>query len=719
MSLPYFDFDFAGPAQWAAMYRACGLQIIPGYMPGEARGGAWKRPMLSEWRTLQEQLVPDDTFARWYHPQTGEHRLRPNMGILAGRCSGNVFVIDMDVHKKPEAMQWWRGVMAVHNSDLDLETVEQRTGGGGLQKLFRAPMGWPAPTNKTPIGVDIRGQGGFAVMAPSQHESGREYAWLPGRAPWEVEILEAPVWLLKEIAKLVLAHGGPAAGHSASKPKVSGSAQYDAWGRQTDDRETYMTQFVWGVMLDWRRECPIEPTEAEAGAKAAEKYPLYEAKVRPQLKHPDGWTLTEQLEAEGRGPTAFWAKMKHALRHWGDKVTEEAAQANPKAKAQAAPGYDWRKDFDSGPGGGGGGGGSTGAHQGASAAGQGPITVSGAEFMDGFVPPDYLVEGVIQKGYLYSITARTGHGKTAIAMLLMCNVAQGAPFHGKRTEQGGVLFMAGENPQDIRARYRVLSDTLAFDIGTLPVFFVDGVIDIAACMSQLKDEAEKIPNLSLIVVDTKAAFFFGDEGNSNEQQMAFARMLRALIKILPTHPSILVVCHPVKNATQDNLVPLGGSAFLNEVDANLTLWANDKVTTLGPHSEKWRGVTFDSMDFELKTVTSEHLKDAKGRDIPSVVAVPVTEIMAERQADVAEENGKVAMRLIHTHKGISITNIAKQAGWTWPDGSPAKSKAQRVCDKLRAAKLIAKSYGDRKMHLTRKGAKVIGVKFDADDDDDE
>jgi hypothetical protein len=686
MSIPAFDFDFAGPAQWAAMYRACGLQIIPGYMPGEVKGGAWKRPMLSEWRTLQEQLVPEDTFARWYHPQTGEHRLRPNMGILSGRCSGNVFVIDLDVHKNPAAMQWWRGIMAIHNADLDLETVEQRTGGGGLQKLFRAPMGWPAPTNKTPIGVDIRGQGGFAVMAPSHHESGKEYAWLPGRAPWEVEILEAPSWLLEEVQKLVLAHGGQA-GH-AQAPKPAGSAQYDAWGRQTDDRETYMTQFVWGVMLDWRRERETCPSEAEAQAKAIEKYPLYEAKVRPQQRHPNDMTLTEQLEGEGRGPSLFWQKMQHALRHWDDKVTEEAAQPNPKAKA--APGYDWRKDFDSGGQGGGGGGGSAGANQGASAAAQGPLTVSAAEFMDGFVPPDYLVDGVIQKGYLYSLTARTGHGKTAVAMHLMGCVAIGSPFHGKRCEQGGVLFMAGENPQDIRARFRVLSENLGFEVDKVPVRFVDGVIDIASCMAKLKEELEAMPNLSLIVIDTKAAFFFGDEGNSNEQQMAFARMLRALIKILPSHPSLLVVCHPVKNATQDNLVPLGGSAFLNEVDANLTLWAEDKIATLGPHADKWRGVTFETMAFELRTATSDKLKDSKGRDIPSVVAVPVTEIMAERQADVAADNGKTALRLIHTHKGITHTAIAKQAGWLWPDGSPAKSKAQKICDKLRADKLIYK-----------------------------
>ena len=53
--------------------------------------------------------------------------------------------------------------MILHDNAMDLETVEQRTGGGGSQKLYRAPPEWTAPTNKTLIGVDIRGQGGSAM----------------------------------------------------------------------------------------------------------------------------------------------------------------------------------------------------------------------------------------------------------------------------------------------------------------------------------------------------------------------------------------------------------------------------------------------------------------------------------------------------------------------------------------------------------------------------
>ncbi len=68
-----FDPDFASPAEWAAMYRACGPQVVPCFMPGEvARSEAWKRPKLAEWATLQESLSPDATFERWYRPPRTE-----------------------------------------------------------------------------------------------------------------------------------------------------------------------------------------------------------------------------------------------------------------------------------------------------------------------------------------------------------------------------------------------------------------------------------------------------------------------------------------------------------------------------------------------------------------------------------------------------------------------------------------------------------------------
>ena len=105
-----FETDWAAPGDWAAMYRAAGLQIVPSYMPGEHPN--WKRPKLADWKTLQESVVPDATFQRWYGSQ-GEYAKRLNMGLVTGRASGNVFVIDLDDYKTPAARAWW---IAIHTA---------------------------------------------------------------------------------------------------------------------------------------------------------------------------------------------------------------------------------------------------------------------------------------------------------------------------------------------------------------------------------------------------------------------------------------------------------------------------------------------------------------------------------------------------------------------------------------------------------------------------
>jgi hypothetical protein len=44
--------------------------------------------------------------------------------------------------------------------------------------------------------------------------------------------------------------------------------------------------------------------------------------------------------------------------------------------------------------------------------------LSKAEFTMGFVPPDYLVDGIFQRRFIYALTGQTGHAKTAVALHL-------------------------------------------------------------------------------------------------------------------------------------------------------------------------------------------------------------------------------------------------------------------------------------------------------------
>ena len=292
--------------------------------------------------------------------------------------------------------------------------------------------------------------------------------------------------------------------------------------------------------------------------------------------------------------------------------------------------------------------------------------------MAGFTPPAYLVDGVLQRGYLYSLTARTGHGKTAVGMYIAQSIARGLPMHGREVKAGTVLLLAGENPDDIRARFLVLADAYGFKAEDLKMRFVAGVIDIAARMPEIRAEAEKINDLVLVIVDTGAAYFPGDESNSNSQQGAYARLLRQLT-FLPGKPAVLVNCHPVKNASRDNLLPMGGSAFLNEVDGNLTLWATAERQTTLHWQGKFRGPEFEPMTFELEVADSARVIDAEGRLMPSVVAKPVSELKLQMEEGKQESEENMLMRAIAENRNISIANLAIKCGFVSSTGQPQKS----------------------------------------------
>jgi len=105
-----------------------------------------------------------------------------NIGVRTGRVSG-IWAIDLDMggNKNGVAdLDKWLATKGLTWGDI--ETLGALTGGGGYHYIFQYPndiekITTVAPHPEMGPAVDIKGDGGYILVAPSLHASGRFYAW--------------------------------------------------------------------------------------------------------------------------------------------------------------------------------------------------------------------------------------------------------------------------------------------------------------------------------------------------------------------------------------------------------------------------------------------------------------------------------------------------------------------------------------------------------------
>jgi hypothetical protein len=322
------------------------------------------------------------------------------------------------------------------------------------------------------------------------------------------------------------------------------------------------------------------------------------------------------------------------------------------------------------------------------------------------VPPDYLIDGLIQRRFIYSMTAPTSNGKTSIVLRLAAHVGLGLKLGNHEVEQGKVLYLAGENPDDVRMRWIKLCEELEVEPKDVPVFFLPSNprLSDTAIRKQINEESALHGPFTLVVVDTSAAYFEGDDENNNVQIGKHARMLRSLAK-LPDGPTIIVTCHPTKKADNEDLVPRGGGAFLNEVDTNLVCIKEPNTPVVLLHWRgKVRGVDFAPIPFELQPGKTDRLTDSKGRQIWTVTARPISDDEQTNREQQTRRYEDQVLVLMKEQPGLSLADMAKTLNWTYSNGEPHKTRVDRTMHKLKQQKLVKQERGC--WQLTKEGEKA-------------
>src|SRR5262245_57212675 len=606
-----------------------------------------KAPLISDWpnRATTDEKQIFEWWTKW--PDA-------NVAIL----TEGLFVPDVDLRNG--GMETFK---ALRQQGLPFPaTLTSRTQGGGFHLIYKLPPGGVVKggNNKLGPGIDVKTHGGY-ILAPGSTIEDRPYQWKKGRSPDEIEIAEAPQWMLERCGQ----------GVERKRHKLAGKRLV-----AEDDWAAEKAEAIAALL-------PVDQVKGERNRIAFDAACLmfdYAAKEETVVALLDPW----RAEVDMFPDDPFSAEQLRAT----IRSAHDNRQMPIGCKHPNAPGFDPVKIKE---------------REGRPI--KKKLIMTSREFVADFKVPAYLVEGIYLNGYLYSLTAKTGHGKTALALLLAECVALGKPFAGREVKKGRVLYFAAENYVDIQSRWIAQAEHHGFDVNEIDVHFVYSDCRLSQVGERIAEEAKAHDDWGLVVIDTTQATFGGDDVNSDVDQVQHARNMRPLTG-LRGNPAVLTLSHPIKHANcQADLLPKGGGGFLNEIDGNTTLWRrSDGLCVL--HTEgKFRGPTFDPQLFEMQTVTARGLMDHRGRKMPSVLAVQASEEVAAVRELRSEHDEEAVLQALCEQPGSSATDLAKILGWTCgkKNKQPHHLRVTRTLERLpRLVEQVRK-----KWHLTPKGKKEL------------
>jgi len=601
------------------------------------------------------------------------------IGMPTGEESG-VAVLDLDVKKGKD------GFKAVPDWETRSPVIA-RTMSGGAHLYFKYDEHIVSSTDRIAKGVDTQGKGKYVIVPPSEG-----YRWHGSN-----DLNHLPNW--------------PDDMRLPERNRDNGIANEEILAR--NQNECFMAcAFVpndepgW---IEWTNNIAIPIYAAFDGSdQGLEAFHHVSKKSEKYTQHGTNkkWRELSNSKPDKKGAGSLYHMANEACPNWRDIVDEWLAEKSGESlydyydRVHVDESYEKQNEKQNGK-----------DHAAPPPKSDAPppkkksaLLVSSADFVDSFVPPDYLIEGLIQRRFLYSLTAQTNTGKTTVALLLAALVAEGKPLGKREIESGKVLFFAGENPDDVRMRWIRLCEERNIDARTKNMVWIPGSFSLKKLASKLATETKDHGPFALIVIDTSAVYFEGDDENSNTQLGDYARKtLRPLVN-LHGGPTILVLCHPIKNASNEYLVPRGGGAFVNEVDGNLVLMVKSeapKVVELHWHG-KFRGADFAPIPFRIVAGACKDLRDSKGRELWTVTARTMTDKESEESDEISIKNQDALIAAMKSEDGRSFAELCRALGWYYSNGTdPNKSLVTKTMRDLESRRLVKKE-GNR-WSLTQKG----------------
>ena len=305
------------------------------------------------------------------------------------------------------------------------------------------------------------------------------------------------------------------------------------------------------------------------------------------------------------------------------------------------------------------------------------------------LPPVYVLQNLLQKNHLYTLTARNNAGKTTWIVTVTRSIALGEPLGTLQAIKGRVLILSGENSADTNLKFRYLAEVEKVNLDNIDVLEMAFELKnggVERLMAELESE------YALVIVDSLQAYFGGGDFNNNADQLAHLQACRKLTE-LRGNPAVIVLAHPTKSA--EILEPYGGGALMNEIDGNLTLKLENGIAVL--HHTKLRQSPFMPLDFQLNIVEIPDFEDNFGKQATTTLLTPLDSALASA---IKSDNGKLSFQILDLllRRNLSKAELAKTI-FGDDDGKHTSKIYRLICD-LQAKKFLT-DRGD--FELTAKG----------------
>lgn len=187
-----------------------------------------------------------------------------------------------------------------------------------------------------------------------------------------------------------------------------------------------------------------------------------------------------------------------------------------------------------------------------------------------------IVQGMLTAGGMSMAYGESNSGKTYLVNHLAFCITRGEPFLGRQTEQGAVIYVAGEGAASIRRRVRAHEMHFGHKVGAFGLIpcalsLLDPSADVENLIELIRTKAEEIgQQVLMVIVDTVARAMGGANENASEDM---SRLVRAGDRIREeTGAHLMWIHHSGKDQAKG---ARGHSSLRAALDTEMEVTADD------------------------------------------------------------------------------------------------------------------------------------------------